>query len=212
MEENESVKVPEETAEEKNPAAPEGMKSLEEPAEAAEADAVETDDADTDAEDEAEASLSITVDDGLQRVPIRNKLGAEIGVFFFRPTDFGMVDRFNYLVGHFNDVTQLLDQIPEDEDGAVNMDDPRTMEILQAARNRLFELCDYAFGGNMSEAFFGSMDPFSPVGGSLYCENAIMSVGAFIGGQFDRETAKINRRVEKYFPKDHLKKGGKRRK
>ena len=164
------------------------------------------------ADEDAETELAITVDDGLKRVPIKNKLGAEIGVFFFRPTDFGMVDRFDYLVGHFGEVRELLDRIPEDEDGNVNMEDPRAMEILQNARNRLFELCDYAFGGNMSEAFFGAMDPFSPVGGSLYCENAIMSVGAFIGKQFDRETAKIARRAEKYLPQDHLKKGGKRRK
>ena len=164
-----------------------------------------------DIEEDAEAELGITIDDGLKRVPIKNTIGMEIGVFFFRPTDFGMVDRFNYLVGHFNEVVQLLDSIPEDENGQISTDDPKTMETLAAARNRLFELCDYAFGGNMSEAFFGAMDPFSPVGGSLYCEKAIMSVGAFIGKQFDTETAKINKRVEKYLPQDHLRKGGQRR-
>ena len=215
--ENKKLDFPEETPEKAEPSVTEDTGDTATPEESAHMTETETATEEESAgesaaaDEDAEAELAITVDDGLKRVPIKNKLGEEIGVFFFRPTDFGMVDRFNYLVGHFNEVVQLLDSIPEDENGQISTDDPKTMETLAAARNRLFELCDYAFGGNMSEAFFGAMDPFSPVGGSLYCEKAIMSVGAFIGKQFDVETAKINKRVEKYLPQDHLRKGGQRR-
>ena len=39
------------------------------------------------------AEMSITVDDGSVRVPIKNLYGDEIGVFYFRPTDLGIIDR-----------------------------------------------------------------------------------------------------------------------
>ena len=54
------------------------------------------------------------------------------------------------------------------------------------------------FGGNMSEAFFGKMHPFSPINGHFYCENALSAVGAYISRQFDREVKKVNSRVERY--------------
>ena len=72
--------------------------------------------------------------------------------------------------------------------------DPAAVQALEEAKQRLFTLCDYLFGGNLSEAFFGSMHPFSPVNGAFYCENVITSVGNFISKQFDRETVKINNR------------------
>lgn len=158
-----------------------------------------------------ELSFGITLDDGLKRVPIRNTLGQEIGAFFFRPTDLGMVDRFNEAVSRFSEVTELLDRLPEDDEGRVDMNLPGTAQILRTAREKLFELCDYAFGGKMSDAFFGSMDPFSPVNGNLYCMNVLTALGDFISGQFQRETEKLNSRVKKYMPEDHLGKGGKRR-
>lgn len=159
-----------------------------------------------------ELSFSVTVDDGLKRVPIRNKYGQEIGVFFFRPTDLGMVDRFNEAALRFNEVAQLLDSLPEDGQGRVDMENPETTQTLRTAKEKLFALCDYAFGAKMSEAFFGSMDPFSPVNGNLYCMNVLTALGDFIGAQFKRETEKLNSRVKKYLPEDHLAKGGKRRK
>ena len=40
----------------------------------------------------------IVVDDGSVRESIRNKHGDEIGVFYFRPTDVGMIDRYKKIV------------------------------------------------------------------------------------------------------------------
>jgi ribosomal protein L44E len=53
-------------------------------------------------------------------------------------------------------------------------------------------------GGNMSEAFFGKVNPFSPVDGNFYCENALNAVGKFISQQHDREIKKISQRVNRY--------------
>lgn len=154
----------------------------------------------TEAESGGMDSLCITVDDGSQRIPIRNKQGQEIGAFFFRPTDIGIVDRFNNIAERFNEVTEPLEAIQLKQDGTVDVNDPAAVQALEEAKQRLFTLCDYLFGGNLSEAFFGSMHPFSPVNGAFYCENVITSVGNFISKQFDRETVKINKRMEKYMP------------
>lgn len=47
------------------------------------------------------APLSITVDDGSVSVDIKNAKGEKIGVFTFRPTDIGIIDRYNKVVGEF---------------------------------------------------------------------------------------------------------------
>ena len=159
--------------------------------------------------EESGLSLGITVDDGLRMIPVNNKMGQQIGVFAFRPTDFDMISRFNELTRRWDDeVAKPLSVLGD----APDVTDPEVEAALQKAKERLFALCDYAFGGNMSEAFFGSMNPFSPVDGGLYCENALNAVSEFLTKQFNRETAKISGRVKKYTPpRDHLGKGGKRR-
>lgn len=143
--------------------------------------------------------LSITVDDGTRRVPILNESGDEIGYFKFRPTDLGIIERYNAMVGRFDEVTKPLEEVsitPEGE--AADGSDERAVTALKEAKERLFALCDEMFGGNMSEAFFGTMHPFSPVNGAFYCENAIEAVGKFISAQFDTETVKINKRMQRY--------------
>lgn len=155
--------------------------------------------------------LRITVDDGVKRVPIQNKLGDVIGEFVFRPTDVEIVSRFNYMVEHWGEVTDALDRMEDTRDGTIDLTDPDVAAAMRDAKERLFRLCDYAFGGNASEAFFGSMNPFSPIDGTFYCENVLMAVGEFISRYFERETFKINSRMKKYLPTDYLKKGGKRR-
>lgn len=179
--------------------------------EVSDAESVEETEAAPDETDEAEIPLSITVDDGLKRIPIQNKLGEEIGVFAFRPTDVDIVSRFNRMVERWSEITDALDSIEDSPDGVVDLNDPGVMAAMETAKKKLFELCDYAFGGAASKAFFGAMNPFSPIDGKLYCENVVTAVGAFISSYFKRETLQLNRRVKKYLPADHLRKGGKKR-
>ena len=140
----------------------------------------------------------IVVDDGSVRVPINNKQGEEIGVFFFRPTDVGMIDRYNEVAADFDKIVEPLEHIDINPDGTADEKNEAEMAALAEAEKRLYEACDYLFGGNMSEAFFGKMHPFSPVGGRFYCENALEAVSGFISKQFGKEVAKVNKRVEKY--------------
>ena len=140
----------------------------------------------------------IVVDDGSVRIPIRNKQGEEIGVFSFRPTDMGMIDRYNAMADDFDNITAPLESVNINADGTVDENNEAEMTAMKEAETRLYAACDKLFGGNMSEAFFGKMHPFSPINGRFYCENALNVVGTFISKQFARETKKINTRLEKY--------------
>lgn len=148
-----------------------------------------------------QAALEIVVDDGSQRVPIRNVAGDEIGVFYFHPTDVGIIQRFNETMSKFDDIVAPLEQVDINSDGTADTNNDAAIEALGEAEKRLFEACDYIFGGNMSTAFFGKMHPFSPIGGVFYCESVLDKVGNFIAAQFEQETVKINNRLKKYVGK-----------
>lgn len=150
------------------------------------------------AENNAQQNLNITVDDGSVRVPILNSRKEEIGVFYFRPTDIGIIDRYNEVAKDFDKITAPLENVNISPDGTADENDEAERAAMKQAEKNLYEACDYLFGGNMSEAFFGKMNPFSPVNGHFYCENALNAVAGFISRQFDREVAKVNNRVNRY--------------
>ena len=143
-------------------------------------------------------AFQITVDDGSVKVPVRNKHGDEIGVFYFSPTDTGIYDRYNEIIGKIDEIIAPLEHVNISPDGTAEEGDRAGIEAMHEATKRLYEAIDYLFGGNMSEAFFGKVHPFSPVNGAFYFENALDSVGQFIASQHDREVAKINKRLTKY--------------
>ena len=143
-------------------------------------------------------NLNITVDDGYQRVPINNKYGDEIGVFYFNPTDIGIIERYNKLAETFDAITEPLEAVQSAEGEDADAVEARQLKALDEAKERLYAAVDELFGGNAAEAFFGKVHPFSPVDGNFYCENVLQVVGEFISSQFDTETKKMSARVEKY--------------
>ena len=140
--------------------------------------------------------LSIVVDDGAVRVPIKNMMGEEVGVFYFNPTDMGIVKRFNEVAEKFNTVVEPLANININPDGTGETTTDIT--VLEEAENRLFELVNYLFNADVATAFFGKVNPFSPVGGKFYAENVLNAVANYISAKFEAETKKINERVLKY--------------
>ena len=149
-----------------------------------------------------QVKLGIKVDDGLQRVPITNNADEEIGVFYFRPTDIGILERYNRLESRFEDVLKPLENVSVGPDGeAVDPSDEDAVNALKEAESALNGLLNELFDGNFAEAFFGRMNPFSPVNGRFYCEGAIEAVGDFINAQFGKEAALMSSGVEKYTKK-----------
>lgn len=138
----------------------------------------------------------IIIDDGLEEVKIKNKFGEEIGKFYFRPTDIGILARYREVVDSFDEVVKPLEHtsINTKGEGETDTDDLAVKE----AQEKLFEKCNYIFGGNFAEAFFGKINPFSPVGGKFYCEEAISQVGKYISSRFDKEIKASSKRISKY--------------
>lgn len=139
-------------------------------------------------------NMAIVVDDGSRRVPIQNVEGEEIGVFYFRPTDIGIIQRYNELAGRFDEITEPLARAEKGGEGEAE----RQAEALAEAERRLYGAVNALLGGDAAGAFFGRMHPFSPVGGEFYCEAVLRAVGKYISVQFDTETARFSSRVRKY--------------
>ena len=143
--------------------------------------------------------FAITVDDGSRRVPILNTDGEEIGAFRFRPTDLGIVTRFNRLADQLDAITEPLDALELDEKGEADITDPKLVEALAEANRRLYAAVNALFDSeDAAQAFFGRMDPFSPVGGELYMTQVLQKVGAFISAQFNAETKALSKKAKKY--------------
>lgn len=146
-------------------------------------------------------TMKIVVDDGSIKVPIENKYGDEIGSFYFRPTDTGMYTRYVESMNRIEDVVEPLKNAQIKPDGTADESVDGSIDAVMVAQERLYELCDYIFGGNFSEAFFGRMAPFSPIGGKFYFEIALDNLGSFIEKQCKEETKKVVRRVSRYTAK-----------
>lgn len=142
-----------------------------------------------------EFKLNIKVDDGYRRIPVTNIYDEEIGVFYFNPTDIGIIERYNRLAETFESITEPLENLQEDDS---DVTDNKYIDAMKEAENRLYGAVNELFGGDFAAAFFGKVNPFSPVEGSFYCEQALKQVGAFISEQFDAETKKFSEHTQKY--------------
>ena len=140
-------------------------------------------------------NMIITVDDGARRVPIQNTFGEPVGEFTFHPTDIGIIERYNRMADGFEDIIGPLEQL--DPDG--NVDDPAYVAALNEATARLYAAVDELLGSrDAAQAFFGSMNPFSPVEGQFYTTHVLNALGEFIGASFRKETAKFSEKAEGY--------------
>lgn len=143
-------------------------------------------------------SLGIVVDDGYQRIPIRNLHGDEVGIFYFNPTDMGIIQRYNEFAKNFESVVEPLERLADSANDDEGNFTQAQEQALQEATERLYEAVNKLFNGDMAGAFFGKVHPFSPVDGEFYCTKVLEAVRAFISDQFDAQVAKINKRVDKY--------------
>lgn len=143
-------------------------------------------------------NMAITVDDGSRRVPIQNTRGEEIGAFTLRPTDMGIVQRYNDMVAQFDAVIEPLQALGEEE-GEIDLSDPRYVAAIGEATRRVHDAVNTLFDSDdAAAAFFGRMNPFSPVDGEFYCAKVLNAVGEYIGQAFETETAKFSEKAKGY--------------
>ena len=153
-------------------------------------------------EENRNMTMMITVDDGSRKIPIMNKEGEEIGAFTFRPTDVGIVARFNAMAEGFDAITEPLDAIADVGDGEIDLSDPKNAEALDEATRRLYDAVNGLLNSDgAAAAFFGKMNPFSPVDGEFYCTRVLNAVGAYIGAAFETETTRFSDKAKKYAKK-----------
>ena len=149
------------------------------------------------AEDMKTMNFAISVDDGSRRVPILNNDGEEIGVFRFHPTDIGIIERYNRMAEHFDEITEPLNALDSVE--KIDLTDPTLREALAEAERRVNAAVNGLFGSDdAAQAFFGKMHPFSPVNGEFYATEVLQKVGMFIGAQFATETKAMSKKARKY--------------
>ena len=143
-------------------------------------------------------NMNITVDDGSRRVPIMNTSGEEIGAFTFHPTDIGIIQRYNDMVDSFDGIVAPLEAL----DGDVDPADQKYAQALGTATDGLYQAVNTLLGSDdAASAFFGRMNPFSPVDGEFYCARVLGALGEYIGAAFETETAKFSDKAKKYAKK-----------
>ena len=139
-------------------------------------------------------SMNIVVDDGSRRVSILNTEGEEIGSFRFHPTDVGIIKRYNAVAERFDEIARPLEGLGED-----GVTEAEYADALDAAAERMYAAVDELLGSDgAAAAFFGKMNPFSPVDGEFYCTRVLNALGAYIGAAFETETAKFSANAQKY--------------
>lgn len=142
---------------------------------------------------------TLCVDDGLERIVINNKFGDELGVFYFRPADTGIIDRYNTAQTMIEKAVEPLQRHELEVEG----DDTEAtaaaiLSALNAAKVELYKAFDYLFDANVAEAFFTKVNPFTLTGGRFFCEVVLEAVGGFISQRIGTEVNKLNTRVQKY--------------
>ncbi len=150
---------------------------------------------------EKEKTVSLSVDDGRERITINNKYGDELGVFYFRPTDTQIIDRYNDAISRLDAALEPLMALADAPQAASN-DAEEAAQALSAAmkeaRTRICEIFDFIFDANVSEAFFDRVDPFVLSNGHFYCENVVEAIGKFIAERIGGEVKHLNARVTRY--------------
>lgn len=128
----------------------------------------------------------IIIDDGSKVYNIKNKRGKMLGRFEFRPSDTGIVNRYEEVVEFFNNF-----ELPE-----------KSTEAMKAAEKVIVEKISYLIGADSQEAFFNCLAPFSPLAsGKLFVEEVLDSIAKVIEKELSINAKRVQRRMNKYVAK-----------
>ena len=140
-----------------------------------------------------QAPARLIVDDGSVRKPIVNKWGDEVGEFFLRPSDMGILERFAAVQEKAAQIMNPLEGLNE------TSDDKTIAEALETARVEIYKLMDELLGYEGAAArLFGPVHPCTVVGGRYYMEQIMELVGGEIARALNAEAEAFAANVKKY--------------
>lgn len=150
--------------------------------------------------EEHNVSNTLAIDDGLEEIKIQNRFGHELGVFYFRPTDTGIIDRYNEALTMLEKAVAPLqnNKLPASTEDDTEAAAAAILNALNAAKVELYKAFDYLFDANVSEAFFSRVNPFTISGGRFFCELVLEVVGSYIAERIGVEVKKLNQRTAQY--------------
>lgn len=132
----------------------------------------------------------ITINDGTKIYEIRNQRGELKGKFVFAPTDSNIIYRYDEVVDFFNDY-----EVPEGADKE---------NISKIIQEQLVNKISYLINADADEAFFKILGALTPLpSGYLYIENVLYNIGKVIEKEFNINTKKVQKRMNKYVAKYH---------
>lgn len=140
--------------------------------------------------------LKAVVDDGTREVPLLNTFGKEICRVHFRPADYSILDRYNALMGGFDEMVEPLKHITIKNDGTAEFE--KDWAVVKQVEATLKDKINDLFDMEDADAIFAKRHPFSSVGGQFFCFHVLAALGAVIEQAISEEAALSEARMAKY--------------
>ena len=131
----------------------------------------------------------LSIDDGSRCYRIKNLYGKELGMVVINPADINISKRYDEVFTSFENL-------------AADLDGHSDSEKVDMAEKIIKEKLDYLLGDGVSEQFFKTLSPFTPLAsGAFYAESVINGIAAVIEKEMDVRLKKVTARVQKYTKK-----------
>ena len=133
----------------------------------------------------------ITLDLGVKTYEIKDPDGNVTGVVQFNPSDPGFAGRWQQAEEKIEGYRQKIDQLV-----AAGTPEIDQWPLLMEASDAIKQAFDYAFGGPVSEVFFGGASAFAMTeSGRMVIENVLEGVYPIIGQALKTAGAKMQQRM-----------------
>lgn len=143
----------------------------------------------------------IIIDDGVREYQVMNQRREPLGVFYFNPTDFDMLRRFEESESRINALTEELDRAESGD---------QQIKAMSVFSEKIKTELDYVINGNSAECFFTKCSPVSLVGGKLYFEHVLDAISQVIKMENGNAVRRQNERRKRYTQKYNGHKNGHR--
>ena len=135
-------------------------------------------------------SEQIKIDNGIKTYDIVDKNGKVFCQIKFNPSDTDFVKRYE-------EVKRRLSLLKNDF--GKNTEKKSISDQLNELDAIVYEQIDYLLNAKVSESIFSIMGPFSPLSsGEFFFENVLNAISIIIKKEADKNTAKVEKRINKY--------------